>query len=186
LARLEFPNGNLEGAASELAACLRAAPDNAECRAALLDYGLNIAGAEPDSLEPLLDGWPADRRGFLYFRRLGELRFKQGRWDEAFQAFSKSIEIRPDTPGIHHQLGTVLVRLERTEEAELEFRRSAEIGVLLDYERVKRLFESIPMRVQAGNAIRSDARAFEQIAQFFESIGRQNMASRWKRAAEQL
>lgn len=186
LARLEFPNGDLEATARELESCLRAAPESSECRDALVDYGLNIAGTEPDLLEPIIEGWSEERRGFQFFRRLGELRSKQGRLEEAFQAFSKSIETRPDTPGTHHQLGMVLVRLGREEDANHEFRRSAEQTKLLDYERVKKLFESLPPRVQGGKAMSEDAAVFKKVAALYESIGRRDMAQRWYQVAERL
>jgi tetratricopeptide (TPR) repeat protein len=186
LAQQEFPNGDLGSALQELQLCLQASPQDVECRQYLLEYGLHVAGAEPRSLEPLLDGWPAERRGFQYYRLLGELRLRQERLDDAISAFRDANKIRPDQIGVRHQHGMALMRQGRETEANEELRRTEELRGPLEYERVKRIFDSIPTHIEMGRVGSADAPMLRRLGSFYEEIGRLDLAQRWLREADRL
>ena len=57
-------------------------------------------------------------------RQLGLVFYKQGRYDEAFDAYRVAAEQRPNYDKIHVNLGMVLKELGRYEEAETHFRRA--------------------------------------------------------------
>ena len=81
--------------------------------AAALQKGQDIAGAEQTLLR-LVELRPTSWSGFS---RLGGLYFLSSRYEKAAEAFRRAIALNPDVARVHFNLGAVLLRLGRFEEA---------------------------------------------------------------------
>lgn len=63
----------------------------------------------------------------LLWAKLGEAYDTAGRNDEAAQAYQQAITAKPDTPGYYNNLGNVLARAGKIEEAKATYTKSAEL-----------------------------------------------------------
>jgi tetratricopeptide (TPR) repeat protein len=63
----------------------------------------------------------------LVFAKLGEAYDIAGRNDEAAQAYQQAINAKPDVPGYYNNLGNVLARAGKIEEAKAAYAKSAEL-----------------------------------------------------------
>lgn len=63
----------------------------------------------------------------LVWAKLGEAYETAGRNEEAAQAYQQAIAVRPDQPGYYNNLGNVLARLGKIEEAKAAYTKSAEL-----------------------------------------------------------
>jgi len=63
----------------------------------------------------------------LIWAKLGEAYDTAGRNEEAAQAYQQAIAVKPDVPGYYNNLGNVLARLGKIEEAKAAYTKSAEL-----------------------------------------------------------
>ncbi|MBZ5569428.1 MAG: tetratricopeptide repeat protein [Acidobacteriia bacterium] len=86
----------------------------------------NYAEAER-TLMRAIAAWPPEIQPMSgsQFYYLGMARLNMGHFAEAEAPLRRAVELRPDSPGYHFGLGTVLKRLGKVQEAEVEFRAEA-------------------------------------------------------------
>jgi len=128
---------------------------------------------------------------YLPHQALGAIHFRKGRIDEALKEYRLVTEFAPAQPEGHAMYGGVLVVAEREQEAEQALRRSLELketraalnnlGVLLRYRgrdaeavevfsrSLKTDYESIGLRINLGNALKSTGRASEAQPHFLRA-----------------
>jgi tetratricopeptide (TPR) repeat protein len=70
---------------------------------------------------------PADPNQHLFWEKLGEAYDIAGRNDEAIQAYQQAITVKADVPGDYNNLGNVLARAGKIEEAKAAYTKSAEL-----------------------------------------------------------
>jgi tetratricopeptide (TPR) repeat protein len=109
---------------------LRSKPDFRAARRRL-SVALEEAGRRTEAIAVLERGIPADPPGAGDFlSRLGRLRFENGDYQGALEAYRRVITLQPDRAGPHSDLGAALVNLGRPAEAVA----SLEIAVALEPE----------------------------------------------------
>jgi tetratricopeptide (TPR) repeat protein len=70
---------------------------------------------------------PADSNQHLFQAKLGEAYDLAGRNDEAIQAYQQAIVLKADVPGDYNNLGNVLARAGKIDEAKAAYTKSAEL-----------------------------------------------------------
>jgi tetratricopeptide (TPR) repeat protein len=70
---------------------------------------------------------PTDPNQHLFWEKLGEAYDVAGRNDEAIQAYQQAITVKADVPGDYNNLGNVLARAGKIEEAKAAYTKSAEL-----------------------------------------------------------
>jgi tetratricopeptide (TPR) repeat protein len=70
---------------------------------------------------------PTDPNQHLFWEKLGEAYDLAGRNDEAIQAYQQAIVVKPDVPGDYNNLGNVLARAGKIDEAKAAYTKSAEL-----------------------------------------------------------
>ncbi len=68
-----------------------------------------------------------DTNQHLFWAKLGEAYDTAGRNDEAVQAYQQAIATKPDVPGYYNNLGNVLARAGKIDEAKAAYTKSAEL-----------------------------------------------------------
>jgi tetratricopeptide (TPR) repeat protein len=68
-----------------------------------------------------------DTNAHLLWAKLGEAYDTAGRNEEAVQAYQQAITAKPDVPGYYNNLGNVLARLGKIDEAKAAYTKSAEL-----------------------------------------------------------
>jgi tetratricopeptide (TPR) repeat protein len=68
-----------------------------------------------------------DPNAHLVWFKLGEAYDTAGRNDDAVQAYQQAIAVKPDVPGYYNNLGNVLARAGKIEEAKAAYTKSAEL-----------------------------------------------------------
>jgi tetratricopeptide (TPR) repeat protein len=72
-------------------------------------------------------GGPKDSNQALFSAKLGDAYDTAGRNDEAIQAYQAAIAAKPDVPGYYNNLGNVLARSGKIDEAKIAYEKSAEL-----------------------------------------------------------
>lgn len=150
--------GRLQDAANLCGQILKARPDDARALN-LLSMINHQAGNFPAAIELLKRATVADPGNALFQCNLCEMCRQAGRLDEALAAGLRAIEIRPDYPEAHNNLGIVYFDREQYDEA---------MGC---YEKA---FELRPDFAEAlsniGNALRARSRFDEAIASYEKAV----------------
>jgi Flp pilus assembly protein TadD len=128
LAQELLAGGNASGAASEAAEFLRLVPADPQAdaahdlmgRAYAIDGKLDLAAEQFDLLTRKTPNDPAP------FARLGDIRLRQRRFDEAITDYQAALRLRPNDPDVYRQMGLALSATRRLEDAVEAFGRAVD------------------------------------------------------------
>lgn len=134
LARLHFMNGNLEDARRELERCLETDPRNLPAQLLLAELYREQRETERERavLERALSFHPGSRevqaRLSRCFLDRGRHHAESGRFDEAIRCFREASRLTPASFEARYDLGSLLLRNGRREEARIHLRAALELA----------------------------------------------------------
>jgi tetratricopeptide (TPR) repeat protein len=187
----------VQEAAQDLESLLVQAPDSVAAIASLLEYYLNIDSRSLDRADTLAQSWPESYRFHAYWRYLGQILEQRSDDSAAIDAYRRALALRPDHGPSLQAISTLLTRAAKAtadeamlEEGAIHAKQLVQVTQTQSgaQELLRRLLEWLRdwNEAAAGSRAVPDAKVIEDVAAFYDRLGRQPESRRWREVLEEL